>query len=235
MRKSLLLLIGATIVAASGLAQPVSAAVPATSELVVAVNEILSLVEAKKWKQVSDRVAPLREKYPDTPELPLFAAAAEHGLKHPEKCETLAREFLGRFPNSANRDQALYLLGASLLQNRKTAEASQILKEASSTTSDPTLRERIQLLEKASQLSQRIGIRLGGKPPNGAEEIARACAVAWRILEMAVRDYRGIHGRDPERLDDLLAGDPPILRSLPENPESPGEALPLGSVEGAKP
>ena len=210
-------------------AYPQSNAVsPATSEAFVqAVEEILGYVERQDWKKVAEMTEPLRKENPDSPELLLFDAAAAHGLGRHSICEEHSRAFLNRFPDSLNRDQALFLLGSSLFQMNRRKESASVLSDASTTTADPRLQARIGFLEKLLQAPQkaRIGIQLGGKPPEGEAEIERARQVGLRVLEMAVEDFRTVHGQYPENLERLLEGSPPILKALPEDPAHPGRAL----------
>ena len=209
---------------ADAVREPISATDALRAELV----ELARLVAMEKWNEAARRLEPLRQAHPDQPELLLFNAAAKKGAGDHAEGRRLARAFLDRFPDSINRDQALYLLGSSLLESGSRTEAARVLREASAASSDASFRARITAMLQDSRPNLRVGIRLGGKPPRGAIEVEREKRAARRILERAMRDYREVHGKNLERIEDLLSGDPPILRALPEDPEHPGRLLEPG-------
>ena len=188
-------------------------------------NEIAALIEAQKWGEALNRIAPLLKIHPETSELILCEVAALEGLGRHEECQLRAKEYLSRFPDSGNRDQVLFLLAASLAKTSQRDEAIVIYKQAHQITQDPSLKKRIEAVLQDLAKASHIGIRLGGKQPSSEEENQALRRIGIRILDMALADYKRTHEQYPEKLDQLLEGEPPALRALPEDPARPGETF----------
>jgi tetratricopeptide (TPR) repeat protein len=188
-------------------------------------KEIATLIEEQKYGEALKRIDPLVKIHPETSELVLCEVAALEGLDRHEECQIRAKEYLSRFPASGNRDQVLFLLGASLVKTSQRADAVAIYKEALQITQDPSLKKRVESVLRDLAKTPNIGIRLGGKPPASEEESQSLRRVGIRILEMALADYKRSHEQYPEKLSQLLEGEPPVLRTLPEDPAKPGETF----------
>lgn len=184
--------------------------------------EIMQAIQAKNFDRALETLGPLREKFPENPELLLFEVAALEGAKDSVRCASLAEEFIRKHPDSINLDQAYYLLGSARIAAGSPEEGGDALRKAREITDDPSLIDRIDgMLFKKTEPTQRpLGISLGGKPPASIEERKKYAEVSMRILRRAIRDFLGENGAPPERLEDLLEGDTPVLNRLPLNPLS---------------
>jgi tetratricopeptide (TPR) repeat protein len=211
---------------------PLSAQNPrsTTAEWRASLPDLLQWTHDREWDKVLATTATLLKTYPQVPELLLFEAGALHGKENYSQAIQNLQDFLKKYPESPHKDQALYLLGDAHLKVGNRGVGVGFLREASRTTVDKTLVERIDRILSLPASAVAVGISLGGKPPENPEEIETARKVAHRILLRAVRAYRDKHGKDPLSLEDLVAGDPPVLRALPENPEKPRTPIQLEEV-----
>jgi tetratricopeptide (TPR) repeat protein len=183
--------------------------------------EIMQLIQQKRFPAARKIVEQLRSEFPDNAELHLFETAICEGSGHFARCEDLAQEYIEKYPESVNLDQAYYLLGTAQIKGGSREEGFQSLRSAGEITDDPTLQSQIaRTLNSILQSSDRVGIHLGGQPPITEEEKAKLCKISLRILRRALEDFNDTHDAYPESLDQLLDGDPPILLALPMNPFS---------------
>lgn len=210
----------------AGQAQEAAAPI-ASGTLDYEIQILKNLGDGQRWYSVLNRSTRLRETYPESPELLLFQTAANKELGRNEETRKLAEEFLDSFPDSVNKDQALLLLGTALILSGTRVEAASVLMEASRVTDDPTLLKKIAQTLPPEKNPIRIGLSLGGKPPESPEEMEKAVRLEERIVEIAVEEYTALYGRPPDLMEDLLQGDPPILKALPEDPRRPGSSLPF--------
>lgn len=186
-----------------------------------------TLGDQQRWFTVLNRSTRLLRTFPESPELLLFQTTANKELGRNEQTRKLAEEFLVRFPDSINKDQALFLLGSALLLSGTRVEAASMLLEASRVTEDATLKQQIRRMLPPEKNPIRIGLSLGGRPPETPEEVEKAARLEERIIEIAVEEFTQLHGHPPDLMEELLQGDPPILRALPEDPRRPGSSLPF--------
>lgn len=220
-----------TAAAAEPLSPPPRVAVsPAPQQTL---QSIFDLITRKHWQEALKQTQEQLKSHPEDPQLLLFQVTALQGMGMYAECQIIARQFLAKYPDSPNRDQALYFMATSLHQASATAEASAALEEASRVTQDESLKRRIAAILGGLPPEPKIGIRLGGKPPSDRTEVEAAAQVSQRILQRALEDYRRTNGNYPASLEDLLQGAPPILRRLPEDPNHPGRSFEY-RVEGGK-
>lgn len=187
---------------------------------------IFNLIKEKKWQEALEKVKPLVEASPDSEQVLLIQVAIYQGMGRHAECQARALDYLAKYESSPNRDQVLYIFANSLYQSGKKREAISYMEVADQGTKDPNLKKNITffLSRWRSELSH-IGIRLGGKPPASPEEKQSLKSTGLRILEMALEDYHEVKGEYPQNLQQLIEGDPPILRNLPEDPFNPGKTF----------
>ncbi len=184
------------------------------------------MIGEKRWEEALAELGPLAARIPDDPQVLLFQVAVFQGMGRHENCHERAERYLQLYPDSQNRDQVLFLYASSLQQTGKKVEATVRLEEAARITRDSTLKANIETILRRMATEGKIGIRLGGKPPGTPEERVRAAAIERRILERALADFHEVKGRYPESLEELQQEKPPFLRTLPEDPDHPGETVP---------
>lgn len=206
-------------------AQPASPPAATDPKFLAKLMDMRQLLKQKRFQEVLKQSEDLLRSHPNTPELILLQVAAHQGLGNHSACQERAQYFLKTYPRSPNRDQVYFFLAASLNATNQKEEAAKAVEEARRITRDPEFLRQLNILEGHLTKDRRIGIRLGGLPPAGEDEKARAFRVARRILEITLKDYHALHGEYPASLAELTTSDPVILRYLPRNPYRPNETL----------
>jgi tetratricopeptide (TPR) repeat protein len=202
--------------------QPVSLSVDHTARLM----QLKLLADQGQWKVLYKEIGEVTGTLTETPEFCLLKVAACQAVGDHVTCQSTARYYLEQYPNHSGRDQVLYFLATSLFQSDQLEEAQQYLDQAEALTKDPILKSNIQQIRQQKGKLNRVGIRLGGIAPEGTVELHLAQQVEVRILQLALELYAADQGKYPDRLEQLLDGNPPILRNLPEDPIRPGETFP---------
>ena len=186
-------------------------------------QEVIGLIRGKKWQEALERVGPMAAKSPDSEQVLLLQVAIFQGMGQHKECQEKALAYLAKFTTSPNRDQVEYPYANSLYQTGRKEEAIAYIEAAQQTTNDNTLKKNIPLLLRLWRADVgRIGISLGGAPPATDEDKEALRRSGLRILRMGLEDYYKVYEKYPAKVEELLEGDPPFLRKLPEDPLNPG-------------
>ena len=205
-------------------AEPAALLTPqsATSEIRPELSELLELGNRGNWEEVVERGTDLLKTNQHSPELYLLLVAGLQDMGRYSDCEKEARTFLDKFPDSKNIDQILYLLATCLKQTGKSDESLLFLNKAEQKTGDESLKKTIQTARQGLLAKKKVGISLSGALPRDKQEASFAQRIELRILVLALENFKKFEGEYPDRLEDMLAGEDPILKKLPADPMNPG-------------